>query len=42
MYFVGLDQYTFSEVYNEDLVPEGEQLSKIERTQREDEILKYY
>ncbi|CDW74239.1 UNKNOWN [Stylonychia lemnae] len=29
MYFIGLDEYTFSEVYNEDLVPDGELLSKI-------------
>jgi len=42
MYFIGLDEYTFSEVYNEDLVPDGEQLSKIERTHREDEIIKFH
>eukprot|EP00347_Sterkiella_histriomuscorum_P002939 403366212 len=42
MYNIGFDEYTFSEVYNEELVPDGEQLSKIERTQREDEILKYH
>ena len=39
MVFIGFDEYTFSDVYDEEIAKDGEQLSKIERIQREDEIL---
>lgn len=40
MVCLGLDEYSFSEVYNEEIAKDGEYLSKIERVAREDEILK--
>jgi hypothetical protein len=39
MVWIGLDEYSFSEVYNEEVSKDGEHLSKIERVAREDEIL---
>jgi len=32
MVFLGLDEYTFSEVYDNEKVEEGKKLAKIERT----------
>ncbi len=40
MFWLGLDEYSFSQVYNEETAKDGEHLCKIERIGREDEILK--
>jgi len=39
MVWIGLEEYSFTEIYNEEIAKDGEHLAKIERVGREGAIL---
>jgi len=41
MVFLGLDEYSFSEIFDEETASDGEVLSKIERVAREERIMEW-